>query len=194
MNPLAAEFISRGSNVSTGAPSPATSSTNLSGQQTIEQANIESSEDIVPLSIQGTSNQTTRPGKKVALMVPPRQSGEESLGISPTPSTSGTAMVSVAPKRRREEADLQQTDNQKKLRHESVASSLNEQESAITVESISAVSHASPSYRMGMAASSTVQGEDDVVAIDSNSGNILLPNANFQYMRKIHSIILYSEK
>ena len=193
MNPLAAEFISRGSNVSTGAPAPATSSTNLSGQQTIEQANIESSEDIVPISIQGTSNQTPRPGKKVALMVPPRQSGEESLGISPTPSTSGTAMVSVAPKRRRDEADIQQTDNQKKLRHESVASSLNEQESAITAEAISAVSHASPSYRMGMAASSTVQGEDDVVAIDSNSGIISLPNSNLKYM-KFSFYSLHSEK
>ena len=45
---------------------------------------------------------------------------------------------------------------------------------------------------MGMAASSTVQGEDDVVAIDSNSGNMLLPNANFQY--NFHSIMLYGEK
>ena len=177
LNPLASEFISRSSIVSAGTSSQASSSTSIIGQ--IEHTNIDSSEEHVPqLQIQGTSSQSHRSVQKAAAMVPPRQSSEDPSAIGPIPSTSGTAVVSVAPKRRRDEADAQYVDNQKKLRQELAASSLTTNESlSSTGTPLATPSPSAPTRRMGMAevaTSSNLQNEDDIVVIDSNSSNYIL--------------------
>ena len=175
LNPLAPEFLSRNPSVSTGASSPATSSTNVLIQQQPMDTSIESlDEQSAQIPIQGQSTQVHRAGQKAAAMVPPRQSSEDTTAVGPTPSTSGTAMVSVAPKRRREEADMLYVDAQKKPRQEAAASPLHKNDSPSgSGTSLAIASASTPSRRIGMtepATSSTVQGEDDdIVVVDSNS-------------------------
>ena len=173
MNPLASEFISRGSVVTGGSSSQATSSTNVISQQHVDPPNIDSLEDQVPQTHIQSSGQTHRPGQKAAVMVQPRQSSDDSSLAGPSPSTSSATMASVAPKRRRDEPESPFSDGQKKLRQETVASSMNVNEGpGIPGPSRGIASPSTPSRRPKIAevsTSSAVQGEDDIVVIDSNS-------------------------
>ena len=175
LNPLASEFMSRSSTMSTGTSSPATSSTTAVSQ--LDHANIDSSEEhLTQPSIQGQSSQSHRSGQKATPMVPLRQSSEESSVAGPSPSTSGAAMLSVAPKRRRDDSDIHHAENQKKLRQETAASTLDAGESSSgTGTSLNVPSPSHLPRRPGtteVATSSTVQGEDDIVVIDSNSSKV----------------------
>ena len=176
LNPLAPDFISRSSVVSVGSSSPATSSTNIVSQQQVDPSNIEPLEEQVPQVHIQASSQSHRPGQKAAAMVQPRQSSEDASVAGPSPSTSSAAMVSVAPKRRRDEPETPFSDGQKKLRQEAVASSVNVNEGpGIAGTSRGIASPSTPSRKPKIAevsTSSAVQGEDDIVVIDSNSSKI----------------------
>ena len=141
--------------------------------------------------VQGSS-QAHRTGQRAAAMVQPRQSSEESSTAGPSPSTSSATMVSVAPKRRRDEPESPYSDNQKKLRQEVVASSVNVNEAP--GPSGTSMGLASPSTLMRnpkiaeVSTSSAAQGEDDVVVIDSNSSkshqnsNLFSSIKHFQFL------------
>ena len=122
--------------------------------------------------VQGSS-QAHRPGQQAAAMVQPRQSSEDSSTTGPSPSTSSATMVSVAPKRRRDEPESPYSDSQKKLRQEVAASSANANEGPGTPGTSMGIASPSTLTRKPKVAevstSSAVQGEDDVVVIDSNS-------------------------
>ena len=176
LNPSAAEFLPRSPIISTGTSSPATSSTTLINvqPQPLEPTIMESADGQLPIQVQGASSQQHRTGQKAAAMVPPRQSSEDSSSAGPTPSTSGTATVSVAPKRRREDAEIEGADAQKKPRQEAVASPWhkNESPSSSGPSSLVVASPSTPSrgVRLTEPATSTIAGEDDdIVLVDSNS-------------------------
>ena len=72
--------------------------------------------------------------------------------------------------------DINYVNNQKKLRHQTEASTLDAQESTTgTATSVNVTSPSNLTHRPGtaeVATSSTVQSEDDIVVIDSNSSKI----------------------